>query len=440
MDSLADLPVLPADPGYACPGESPPISRSLHLARLAAGYAGCVQCPHRHATDGLPRHIIERTRKRLQRQPSQRLATTEGIRGQYVNDLTREKMGHITRHVLEILEADRVRQFDRSVQGGLKILTGYDSRSHSPDLAMGVVAVLKQWGCEIADMGQLSRPMFDAATDQLRPDAGLFVTGGNAPHGINGLDIIDHAGLPWCLPGKLEDLLSRLETPCSRIGRTPGRYAAFSFTDNYETGLAQHFHAIRPLRLAIVCPDVSLRSSLKSQLEQTSCSVFFSATSSTSIDGPERHCQLIVETLCDRRLDFGVIIGNDGRSCRLFDEGGHAFTVREMLALLQPASTTDSNPAWIALEEASPSGVPTEGEVVNGTHADLLRAQRERRIPLAADGDFRFWFLGTSPACDAIQTLARILEVFSLADRPASTYRSRRQHHSPRCSGVPLRP
>jgi hypothetical protein len=32
----------------------------------------------------------------------------------------------------------------------------------------------------------------------------------------------------------------------------------------------------------------------------------------------------------------------------------------------------------------------------------------------------RYWFLEESPACDALQTLARVLEALSLTDRPAS--------------------
>lgn len=429
MPPFTELPLLSApEAAFTCPGEGQPISRSLHLARLAAGHPGCRLCTHRQETTGLPRFIAAQAQSRLARQAPP-LITEQGIRGRYINQLTRENIGNLVQHLLELLAADRVQAFDRSARGGLKIVTGYDSRPHSPDLAIGVVAALKQWGCDIADLGHTTRPLLDAAVDQLRPDAGLFLTGGNAPHEWNGVDVIDHNGLPWCLPGRLGELQRSLSQPGSRTGRTAGRYEAIRLTTDYQHGLAHHFHAIRPLRLAVFCPNPLVRQYLKTELDQTSCSVLFSPIQVTG----DRAQALLVETMCERRLDVGFLIGPDGRSCRIYDEGGHEFTVVETLNLLHQLALTSENtgPCWIARLPLPESADSQTGLLLDGTEADLLRAQKSQRIPLAGDAEFRFWFLEESPACDAIQTLARILEVLSLSDRPASSYRSPKARSRP---------
>lgn len=426
MTPFIPLPLLSSsEETYLCPGESQPISRSLHLARLAAGHPGCQSCRLRHDTDGLPRHVIARARSRFKRrQPP--LITEQGIRGQSINQITRESIGTLAQQILELLSTDRIQAFDRPARGGLKILTGYDSRPYSPELAIGVVAALRQWGCDVADLGLASRPMFDAALDRLRPDAGLFLTGGNAPHAWNGLDVIDHTGQPWCFPGRLQELQEMLSSPRSRTARSAGHYEAIKRSTDYQGGLSHHFHAIRPLRLVIGCPCPVVRSLLKNELEQTSCSVLFSSINAST----DRSENPVVEILCERRLDIGFLIGPDGRSCRVYDEGGHEFTVQEVLHLLRQLAPDSPGPAWI-VQAASPVEEETrDGIWLTGTEADLIQAQRGQRIPLAADQEFRVWFLEESPACDAIQTVARILEVLSLSDRPASAYRSPRRSPS----------
>jgi len=414
---------------FQCPGETRPISHSLHLARLAAGHPGCRSCSHRNETGWLPAHIAARVQSRTCRQVDP-LVTPDGLRGRYINQLTREKISDIVEHLVEMLAGDCVREGVRRSSHGLRILTGYDSRPTSPDLAIGLVSTLKKWGCEIVDLGQASRPLFDWALERLRPDAGLFVTGGNRNQAWNGLDIIDHHGLPWCLPGKLQELEGRLLQTSNRTSRIPGHYEAIPLTAEYETALNQQFHAIRPLRLAVIAPDVLVRNFLKQQLEQTSCSVMFLTGQYLTEEGSDRSSKIMVETLCERRLDAGFVIGADGRSCRLFDEGGYELTLQEVLKLLSQTITakTSDGLCWIAQSYQPAENMIFEGRwLTRGTEADLLLAQRMEQIPIAADSAHRFWFRDESPACDAIQTLAKVLEVLSLSERPVSSYGASRK-------------
>ncbi|HUG91582.1 MAG TPA: hypothetical protein VML55_12140, partial [Planctomycetaceae bacterium] len=76
---------------YICPGDTHPISRSVHLSRLAAFYPKCRDCALRHETGQLPQQTLVRihsTERRVQRKS---LLTAEGLRGVYLNEIDRRK-------------------------------------------------------------------------------------------------------------------------------------------------------------------------------------------------------------------------------------------------------------------------------------------------------------------------------------------------------------
>src|SRR6266404_4181554 len=70
---------------YRCPGEEYDITRSVHLARLAAFYSKCRNCPHApdstEAGDSGQLHEANDS--------ASSLFTSEGVRGRYLNDLSR---------------------------------------------------------------------------------------------------------------------------------------------------------------------------------------------------------------------------------------------------------------------------------------------------------------------------------------------------------------
>lgn len=74
---------------FLCPGETHPISRSVHLARLAAFYPGCRECPRRNETGQLPQQLVGRFAETEQRAPRPSWLSGEGVRAVYLNELNR---------------------------------------------------------------------------------------------------------------------------------------------------------------------------------------------------------------------------------------------------------------------------------------------------------------------------------------------------------------
>src|SRR5690606_13151109 len=211
----ASLPVLQTPVAYVCPGEDHPIPRSIHLARLAAYYPKCRECEHRRDTGQLPRSTVGRLEQTAARVVRPSPFGAEGIRGEYLNHLTRQIAGRVAEAVadrcwqsqphagrLPLLD-DEAQTPDRSVQTGPAIVIGHDARPSSPDLCVGVSAALRRMGCEVIDVGRVSGPCHTFAVEHLQADAGLLITGSGRPSQWTGIDLAGPRGVPWSMGGSI---------------------------------------------------------------------------------------------------------------------------------------------------------------------------------------------------------------------------------------------
>lgn len=405
---------------YHCPGELQPVSRAVHLARIAAGYDACRDCPQRGQTGSLPRRIARNPRHVSQRTPADWISS-EGIRGVYLNELTRERMARLTGHILNLAQANRVAS-DASpgrARGRLRVLVGHDARPSSPDLAVGIVATLRRWGCDTADLARVSRGGFDFAMRRLRPDLGLYVTGGLHPFHWNGLDIIGADGEEWRHPGELTRLGERLEGEPARIRRAQGAYQPVTIQEEYEAVLVEQFHAIRPLRLAIACADPLTLETLRKLLERTPCSAWFvAARTSPEADAGRQ----LADAIRERHADAGFFIGSDGRSCLLLDECGMPFSISQTVHLLTAALEKD---APNTTEERNESSERVTFETAAWEWHPLHSSSvRKHETMYADDRPARYRFRAGTPGCNAVLTVARSLQTYSLTPGPVSDCRT----------------
>src|SRR3990172_4108806 len=129
---------------YVCPGETHPISRAVHLSRLAAFFPSCRECPFRTDTGQLPAQIVQRVQNTEKRVERKSLFTAEGVRGVHRNELTRAKAASLAAALGAILwedalVPDRAEPLDRpSRPARPTIVVGYDERPSSPPILTGV--------------------------------------------------------------------------------------------------------------------------------------------------------------------------------------------------------------------------------------------------------------------------------------------------------------
>lgn len=302
---------------YLCPGQVSPIGRSVHLARLQAGFAACQSCVHRDDTGSLPVVPIEqRTRTAVvERVPS-------GFRGVALAGLTeawarrflqlwaaqlwdsRTLPGAVTPRephrlgrrratgpvpnlaisagpaLLAIQAAVELagdstidpESSDRpagstiigplrvavssptATSAGPPVVVGCDGRPYSSLLLPVVVETLRRAGCLVIDIGLSTRAELCGAIVDRDAEAGLMLTGSGRPANWVGLDLLGSQGEPWPELDRLNEALAQPTTPLARAVRHAAGVNTFASAAGYRARLLRHFHALRPLT---VCAHVA---------------------------------------------------------------------------------------------------------------------------------------------------------------------------------------
>lgn len=223
------------EPSFLCPGQSQPVTRAVHLARLNAAWSVCDDCEWRHHSEGLATSTIEQT-ERIRDHRADGLRRTEfGIRGPYINALTRSvaadfarifcscfsdsdmfgtnravdlrSQEEVQRRTSAMMLASRHSTDSGTLEPSLMtapllneiapIAIGYDSRSSSPDLFAGTLDAVREFGIAVFDIGRCTTASIQAFMRSEDSCCGsLLVTGSGMPASWNGIDAMDAEGDP----------------------------------------------------------------------------------------------------------------------------------------------------------------------------------------------------------------------------------------------------
>ena len=423
-DSIA-LPVAPVLATYRCPGEADDISGGVHLSRLSSFYHKCRHCEQRSD--------IARLAPTLQKQWEQLLLTPEplslfqpnGVRGLYLNQLTRNEATQIaaafTATLREVAEIWRARH--PTPRGRwLKVVFGHDCRPSSPDLAIAAATTLRQHGCELIDLGWSVRPQLDMALRETEADGAFFVTGHGAAVGWNGFDMVGPDGIVWSQGGVLSLVEQRFHQPCPRPEREAAPAVVYDATADSLAMLRRELHGLRPLRVAVEASEPTLLSLL-------------------SVSQPDwpgtvaviREGEAPAEPLLRSRCDVTFRLGEDARQCFVLDEAGQPVSDKRLLFGLGEL-LLDEHPhvdvvlsddmfdrcGW-TVERCGPGylvfhrGGPTEEQ--------LVRTMQSLNSSLGLDGQGRIWLRREGHLrCDGLLSLALILRSLSRTDQNASEW------------------
>ena len=384
---------------FRCPGEPVPISRSLHLARLGSGYSACLDCEHRTETGTLPVSVVKAALTR-QAGPVHTLQFERGIRGAYLNVLTREKLARVVEHVLDISADDLLAE-----QTQPRILVGRDARTSSADLTIGVVNVLRRWGCDVADLGEVSQPCFEFGMEQFHADLGLLVTGGVEPMSQNGLNVYDRDAIPWGAE-RFVKLQDRIDRPANRFCRQSGRYQTLSVTEIYHSKVSLLFLENCGLRIAYACGDRLTRELLKIRLDESGSESAEIPSNFSEVDFNQQLTRFRFDVRqCE--ADMGFLIRPDSQTLHVIDERGREVSPADVVQLCsQSDGGNEIDGGTVSAESVS-------------SLEEILRCQRSDKIPIVTQQN-RYWFADHSPRCDGLTVVALILQKQAQSDWPLS--------------------
>ncbi|MFM9960081.1 MAG: hypothetical protein ACKV2Q_02525 [Planctomycetaceae bacterium] len=452
------LSLLPAlEPQYVCPGESHAISRAVHLSRLAAFYPKCRECPHRQETGQLPQpQFADESSARLRVSESAFGGfTLEGVRGVYLNDLTRQTAGELAAGFASLLweslpltgrgdlrDANSKRPLRRS---GPVVAVGFDERPSSPDIVTGVAAALRRMSCQVVDLGQTSPACFRFAVAHLQAAGGLLISGHGCEPSWTGLDFVGKQGRPISAAGRrespsadvnaprtisLDDIHARCEQEVARPLRHGGTQRIFPASVPYLAGLWKHFHALRPLRVAIACPLRFVRETLDglfAKLPVTLAWVEIPQRSRDLLNGDDSDVQRLRSAVLARSADFGFLIDDDGANVAVLDESGTLLAPDDMLSLLVELLSAEQPGGAIVIDNAArerlqPRLAARKQRCWLGgwTQSEMWQAMRSDSAICGGGATGRVWLRENVPTTDAILTLAQLLRCLSRSDSPLS--------------------
>ncbi len=408
---------------FVCPGSSAAVSRSIHLARLNAAWPGCDQCEWRFDSEGLAkRTVLETERIRSQRVDGIR-RTEFGVRGQYINDLDRQTASDLIRIFCACLheqsrqndihpDAMRAPREARLGQAGVTepttsaatfqsvapVIVGYDERSVSVDLAIGVVAASREFGMPVMDVGRCTAASIQEAARCFHECCGaILVTGAGSPNAWAGLDVFDRHGdavpVVWkdfgvqlehvshdtapFLKLRLPDATARARW-ARRLTRQSGPHDVLSFEDRYRDWLLRWYPKQSGLRILVRTNDNLLQQRLAWILQTT---------------GLEIICRSTHDSAVTPHVARTMIIPEDDRQFQVLNANGQPVNSERLSLALNRAMNTQSSHItahadgvsgrfW--LTDAARTGSPKSTESIHDALATLgliARLTESKRLP-----------------------------------------------------------
>jgi hypothetical protein len=285
---------------------------------------------------------------------------------------------------------------------GVRVLLGHDERSCSPELAAAAGLGLRQMGCQVVDLGLISRPALAREIRIQQATGGMLLTGSGCDHEFVGCDLLGPQGEPLSAPGRLADVHRRWRATAFPAPRTLGRLTSRRPSAGPPAGWQSLLHGLRPLRIAWGCGQPQATAELRSMLSQTACQlvpVAWGARARRLLDRSDPDLVQLRRQLLEQSCHLGIAVGDDGQQCHLLDEQGNSLEVGVVLrALNGPASRT------VAIAQ---------------TLEEAWRIRRDdRQTPVTAGPAGYYWLPG--PECDALRLLLHVLRWLSDSDEPTS--------------------
>ncbi len=413
---------------YTCPGERHAISRSVHLARLSAFYPACQACPHRGDMGLLPESIVLGWEAATAGRTTQIRIVCDGLRGRYLNDLTRRDAQQWAMVVAAWLWDQRplpgrcndgplLSEPVELFATGPTVVVGYDERPSSPDLAIGVVDGLRRMGCQVVDLGQTLKPVWHFAAGQLAADAGIFVTGNGYDASWTGFDLLGPHGVPLDDAALWNRWSIAVTLPISRPTRTPGSLRTWSVMTEYEATLWQHFHALRPFRVVCGATSPLMERLLTQVFTKTPCHYHgVRLLQPRDEDAVTQTAATLKAAVQEYQADLAFGIGVDGQSLTVMNERGEVLSSDHWLPWLMTRTLVEQPQYYAVVARAAveqSSRLALARTVVDGNAAELVNALQTSTALCGVDATLRFWWAESTPTCDALVTLAAILRAAS---------------------------
>ena len=398
---------------YCCPDEKRPISRAVHLGRLARFFPACRQCAHRDETGTLSARHVERLAETRSRGLMPELFQEEGVQGVYRNEFSPAA----AQETAAALGIWLIRQLPHATEPPV-VAVGNDGRTLACEVVAAVSRGLRWAGCHLVDLGPVTAPCLAFAVNQLPAAGGILVGRPDRGPQVVGLKFWAPEGRPISSGPSLDAIRKHYHDGTDRPTRAFGPLRRFQADVPYLAGLAKHYHALRPLRLVLDTTCEPFLQYAEKLTEPVACEILPRRTAS----------EQLARRLVDK-VHLGVRVYDDGEVCTVFDEQGNPVPAERLTVLLARHALAQQPGGTVVLEEGTSAMAAEAIEAFGGRvlHSPTRRAEmeqlmREHQAVLGGGNSGRFWHVRDAfPLPDALMTLTSLLVILSQSDRPLST-------------------
>ncbi|MBB5016191.1 phosphomannomutase/phosphoglucomutase [Rehaibacterium terrae] len=314
---------------------------------------------------------------------------------------------------------------------GLKdIVVGRDGRLSGPELVEGLIAGLRQAGCDVTDIGMVPTPVVYFGSFHLRTGSGVAVTGSHNPPDYNGFKIV--VGGETLSGAAIEALYTRIVEDRMHSAQPQGTLQRRDISHDYTQRIAQDVQTERPLKVVVDCGNGVAGAIAPQVLEAIGCEV---VPLHCEVDGtfPNHHPDPgDPENLSDlihmvQRLDadLGVAFDGDGDRLGVVTRRGEII-YPDRLLMLFAQDVLSRNPGACILYDVKCTGHLAGHVLRHGgspvmwkTGHSLIKAKmKETEAELAGEMSGHFFFRERWYGFDdGIYAAARLLEIIAADPR-----------------------
>jgi phosphomannomutase len=301
---------------FLCPGEKHPISRAMHLARMAEFYEGCRNCEFRNETGTLSEKMVKRLKEAWASGRESAGFHEEGFGGLSPNDLTSSMARQVAAAFgLWLQRLDRIGPHSDPLPKGervYKVAVAGDGRACVPEFLAGTCEGLRWAACEAFDLGPATAAAVQFAIAHFQLDGGILL--GNAGEKQQTICMKFWGVGPHRMLGKssFQPMEEILHGSLDRPARTFGPQHRLQVETPYLAALAERFHGLRPLKFVVDATSRPWVAYLEKLLHPTACRIIPCRVLPQDFSG-----QIVAD-----QAHFGVKVTNDGERCTFFDEKG----------------------------------------------------------------------------------------------------------------------
>jgi phosphomannomutase len=441
---------------FRCPDETYFIDRSIHLARLADGFAACRACAHR-LDDGSPA-TGSRLPPAAEIEGSAGLIGPEGPLGVALNEIDVAWVRRFSAALGALIRAEsagsldaRAPGFEQSADPGLpRVAVGGDGRWLSAQFVAAASEGLARSGCRVVETGASTAGSLAFLISKHALEGGLLVGNSAGAPQVVSLKCWGPSARPWSSGGTLDQVADLLARSAARASRRFGGLERLDVGPEYGEQFAELFHGLRPLRFVLDTTAAPLAEHLRKLAGRSACelvgprlppagAVAKSAGRSSRLQsaaiakalGPaaavrRRRVERLREQVVADRAHFGLWIDGDGDVLELVDEQGRQVNgERLLLALVRNLPNCAGAPVVIEAETSPRVRQQLAAERV--TLVDSRPSREAMHAAMLGTGAIfgggpsgRLWFAGQPPWTDALRTVGQLLQLLSQADRPLS--------------------